>query len=191
MRWHNDSELYRTLIGHHRYVDEATERAWLQKRIKARDGSLSLAICLIEGEQHIGNIYLNELDRVVRMAELGIFIGEPTERGKRYGTEAVSLLVTHAFAVMDLQRVYLRVLADNEAAIRAYQSCGFEVEGRLRRHSSKEGTFKDVLVMGLCKPSAAASSTGGGSTMTHRPSLFATSLVLLRGPLVSATGPGW
>ena len=50
---------------------------------------------------------------------------------------------------MNLNRIYLEVLADNIAAVKAYEKCGFELEGRLKNHSFKLGRYKDVLVMGI------------------------------------------
>lgn len=46
-----------------------------------------------------------------------------------------------------LKRVELEVFADNEHAIRLYESYGFEVEGRLRASTVKNGEYADCLVM--------------------------------------------
>ena len=46
-------------------------------------------------------------------------------------------------------RVFLRVLAYNELAIRLYRRLGFKEEGRLRAQVWREGAWHDVLVMGL------------------------------------------
>jgi putative acetyltransferase len=43
--------------------------------------------------------------------------------------------------------VYLHVFPDNEAAIRLYERVGFAREGVLRRHVSKRGRSRDVVVM--------------------------------------------
>jgi RimJ/RimL family protein N-acetyltransferase len=48
-------------------------------------------------------------------------------------------------------RIYLYVLANNSAAIAAYQKCDFATEGRLRRHALKAAVFEDMLVMGFCR----------------------------------------
>jgi RimJ/RimL family protein N-acetyltransferase len=63
----------------------------------------------------------------------------------------VQLLLRHAFLDLNLNRVGLEVLADNEQAIRLYERVGFRTEGRLRSHVCKEGRFKDVLVMGILR----------------------------------------
>ena len=46
-----------------------------------------------------------------------------------------------------LKRLELEVFADNEHAVRLYESYGFEVEGRLRASMIKNGAYVDGLVM--------------------------------------------
>jgi RimJ/RimL family protein N-acetyltransferase len=111
---------------------------------------VNLAICLAKQAQHIGNIYLRDIDWIARNAELHIFIGDAQQRNKGYGRVAVQQLIDYAFRDLGLYRVYLFVLADNQAAIRTYAACGLQHEGVLRGHAFKQGAFKDVSVMGIC-----------------------------------------
>jgi putative acetyltransferase len=48
---------------------------------------------------------------------------------------------------LGLTRVELTVFADNERAIRLYQGCGFETEGRFRRYAMRDGVLVDALAM--------------------------------------------
>ena len=150
--WHNDAALYETLGRAYNFVSREAEQEWLRAKCRFSREEISLAICLAETREHIGNIYLQGIDWVARHGEVSIFIGTAQHRGKRYGDSAVRQLIKHAFLNMGLQRLYLYVLADNAPAIRAYAKCGFETEGKLKRHAFKNGQFKDVLVMGLCRP---------------------------------------
>jgi diamine N-acetyltransferase len=149
-RWHNDPDLYATLAGHFRYISPETEAAWLRQRIEAQN-EINLAVCLSESSEHIGNIYLRNIDWVDRNAELHVFIAECGNRGRGYGSAAIDLIARHAFEDLDLMRIYLYVLASNSAAIATYEKCGFAVEGRLRKHVFKKRTYEDLLVMGLCR----------------------------------------
>jgi UDP-4-amino-4,6-dideoxy-N-acetyl-beta-L-altrosamine N-acetyltransferase len=148
-KWHNDPELYRTMGVFH-YVSRATDEEWLRKKQAFSTSEVNLAICLSSNSQHIGDIYLRNIDWIARHAELHVFIAEPDQRSKGYGQAAVRLLIKHAFQNLGLQRLHLLVLEDNKPAIKVYEKCGFVVEGRLRRHVFKNGKFKDVLFMGLC-----------------------------------------
>jgi RimJ/RimL family protein N-acetyltransferase len=149
LSWHNDQELYSTLGGQFRHVSPEAERNWLKQRIEARD-EVNLAICMGESAEHIGNIYLRNIDWVHSNAELHIFIARPKDRGKGYGSMAVRMLVDHAFKDLGLARVYLHTLARNSAAIASYKKCGFKLEGTLRKHVFKDGAFEDMVVMGIC-----------------------------------------
>ena len=148
--WHNDPELYSSLINPFRFVSKTAESEWLRRKAGYSGSEVNLAICLRTNGEHIGNIYLGEIDWVSRKAVLGIFIGSSAHRRKGYGKEALRQLLSHAFLDLNLNRVSFEVLADNSAAIKAYEKCGFTIEGRLKSHVFKNGAYKDVLVMGIC-----------------------------------------
>ena len=158
LQWHNNPALYTTLGGPFRYVSLEAEEQWLRRILDGRD-QVNLAICTTAAGEHIGNIYLRDIDWISRHGELHAFIAAPDCRGKGYGTEAVRQLLKHAFCDLGLLRVFLHVLADNEAAIGVYSRCGFAVEGRLRQHAFKQGEFRDVLVMGICRSGLPAASS--------------------------------
>ena len=153
-RWHNDPELYSRLVNPFRFVSRTAELEWLRRKAGYSANEINLAICLRATGEHIGNIYLGEIDWVSRRAFLGIFIGSPEHRGKGYGQEAMRQVLAHAFADLHLNRVFLEVLVDNAPAIKVYERCGFAVEGRLRSHVFKNGSYQDVLVMGIQKHEA-------------------------------------
>lgn len=97
----------------------------------------------------IGQGALFNFDEVAHTCELGIAIGDKDYWGKGYGSEAINLLLDYAFQYRNYRKVYLRVNATNERAIRAYRTCGFVEEGRLRAHAWSAGQYIDVLYMGL------------------------------------------
>jgi RimJ/RimL family protein N-acetyltransferase len=82
----------------------------------------------------IGWAFLVNIAPRHRSAELLIGIGEPSARGRGYGTSAVRLLVEHGFSDLGLRRVALNVYAFNHAGRRAYLNAGFREIGR--RHAS-------------------------------------------------------
>jgi RimJ/RimL family protein N-acetyltransferase len=83
--------------------------------------------------------------------ELGITIGDKDYWGRGYGRESIHLLVQYAFEHHNYHKVWLRVHAFNERAVRAYRACGFIEEGRLRAHVWSNGRYDDLLVMGLLR----------------------------------------
>lgn len=70
----------------------------------------------------------------------------PGWRERGIGRRLIEAALNAADAVA-ISRVELTVNADNERAVRLYQSVGFVEEGRKRSARRLEGQFRDVLVM--------------------------------------------
>jgi RimJ/RimL family protein N-acetyltransferase len=100
---------------------------------------------------YIGNIGLHNVERENRRATLGIVIGDKAYWGKGYGTDAIETMLGWAFGWLNLHRVTLTVYADNERAMRCYQSCGFRHEGTMRQARYSEGQYLDEHVMGILR----------------------------------------
>lgn len=80
-------------------------------------------------------------------AEIGITLGEVTDRGKGYGSEAVRLLLDYAFQHLNVWNIWLDTAAYNVAAIRAYEKAGFRELGRRRGARLVGGTRHDIVLM--------------------------------------------
>jgi RimJ/RimL family protein N-acetyltransferase len=74
-------------------------------------------------------------------------IHRPAAKG--LGGEAIALVLGYAFNVLKLHRVSVRVVAYNLRAIRAYQKCGFVVEGREREAAFVDGIWHDDVMMAI------------------------------------------
>lgn len=148
-RWHNDAGLYEHLVSPYRHVSRLSEEEWLRKKMAYSNAEMQFAICLAENDRHIGNIHLRGIDWVSRFAETGVFIGEPEFWSKGCGSEAMMLLLRHAYRDLNLRRIWLTVFADNQRAVRSYEKCGFVTEGRLRKHAYKNGEYKDLFLMAV------------------------------------------
>ena len=97
----------------------------------------------------LGQVRLDALDQHDARARLAIGLYDPGKLGKGLGREAVRLVLAHAFDVLGLHRVSLRVVAYNTRAIRCYSACGFVVEGREREAASVGGERHDDIMMGV------------------------------------------
>ncbi len=96
--------------------------------------AVNLAMALADDPQarYIGGCGLHAIDWRNRNAMLGIVIGRPDLHGRGLGTEAVTLLLGHAFDALGLHQVGLTCFEYNERGLRCYRRCGFREEGRLR-----------------------------------------------------------
>lgn len=101
-------------------------------------------------DEYLGEIVLNAIDPQDSNANLRLAL-RPGQRGRGFGSEAIALVLAHAFdeAGLGLHRVSLDVLSINPRARMLYESLGFVVEGRLRE-SHRDGAFWcDAIVMAI------------------------------------------
>ena len=78
----------------------------------------------------VGVARLHSLDASLKQAHLAVGLFAPQHRGMGLGTEAVQLVLSHAFDTLDLSVVRARVLAFNSRAIACYGRCGFREVAR-------------------------------------------------------------
>ncbi len=95
----------------------------------------------------IGHANLRDIDHMHSTAEFGITIGDPADRGKGYGTEAVRLLLDYAFTALGLNNVLLDTYEYNRAGLRAYEKVGFKEIGRRRQAHRMGGRLWDIVLM--------------------------------------------
>lgn len=150
--WLNDPEV-RQGLALFLPISQAEEESWFEKRLAlpAEEQPLTIEARQGDGWRTIGNSGFHNLDWRNRSAEVGILIGEKIFWNQGFGSEAVRLLVTHAFNTLNLHRVYLRVFEDNTRAIRAYEKAGFVHEGRQRQAEFRQGRYCDVLLMSVLR----------------------------------------
>jgi RimJ/RimL family protein N-acetyltransferase len=103
----------------------------------------------LDGEL-IGDCQLSSIDHYRGVCNLGITLGR-AYWGQGYGKDTIRMLVGYAFRYLNMRKVCLEVLADDERAVGAYKKVGFIEEGRLRQQAWFEGAYADALVMGLLR----------------------------------------
>ena len=147
------------LNASYRPVHFADHAEWFDRIRKAPDVVL-FAIRTLDDDDLIGTCQLHTIDMRGRSAELQIRIGKPGKRGRGHGHEAVALLLRHGFSDLNLHRVYLHVFATNARAIDLYRRIGFAEEGCLRDAAFLDGSYTDVLVMGILEDEFEAAAPG-------------------------------
>lgn len=146
--WMNDPEITQYLLTGRFAINAAKQEEWFARMNQGEHHAI-LAIALNEGGDHIGNCGLHDIDWVDRFATAGIAIGEKSLWGRGFGTEAMELLLSYAFDVINLDRVELSVYEHNVRAHKSYVRLGFVEEGRLRKRRFKGGTWRDEILMAL------------------------------------------
>lgn len=81
------------------------------------------------------------------MLQMGI--GDPQDRKRGYGRQALSLLLRYAFDELNLYRLTALVPEYNAAALRFFEKAGFVIEVRRRQALNRDGRRWDLLHLGL------------------------------------------
>ena len=150
VEWLNDPEV-RRYLSMSLPISQAAEEHWFENMLKRPPEEQSLGIEIKEGNgwHLIGNCGIFDINWRTRSAEVGLFIGDKSCWNKGYGTEVMRLLLRHGFEKLNLNRIFLRVDAENTGGIRAYQKAGFVHEARLRESGFRDGRYCDDLIMSV------------------------------------------
>ncbi len=105
------------------------------------------AVEALEDGACVGMTGLDRIDHQRRHCWWGIHIGPPSRWGRGYGTEACLLATRHALRDLGLEKVCLYVYEGNERGRRAYERCGYRLEGTLRRDTLLDGELVTKYVM--------------------------------------------
>jgi RimJ/RimL family protein N-acetyltransferase len=97
----------------------------------------------------IGFVRLDGIEWNNGTGHLTLGIGDPNDRGKGYGREALALILRYAFAELNLYRLGATTFEYNERAIRFFEQAGFTVEVRRRQAIHRDGRRWDAIKLGL------------------------------------------
>ena len=103
------------------------------------------------GGMVVGSIQLHTFDDYALTCHVGIAL-DRTHWGRGYGSESLALILDYAFTHLNVRKVCLEVLADDERAVGSYRKVGFVEEGRFRLQAFHQGQYRDVLRMAVFSP---------------------------------------
>jgi ribosomal-protein-alanine N-acetyltransferase len=147
--WINNREV-RRFLKVNRPMNLQSEEEFID-HVRSASREVVFGLVTKDDERFIGCSGLHDFDQVNRHCSFGVFIGDSTNWGKGYGTEATRLMTKHAFEGLNFNRVWLHVYDFNERGIKAYEKVGYKKEGVLRKHTYREGRYHDVLTMGILR----------------------------------------
>ena len=151
-KWRNNSELIASLESPFRYINFETDKNWFENYMHNRTNNVRCIIC--SGDNHddiIGSIGLLNIDPINKKADFYLMIGDKKNQGKGIGHQATMQIIQHAFLNLNLNRVQLTVLENNERAIKLYEKVGFKKEGIQRQSVYKNGKYIDLILMSILK----------------------------------------
>ncbi len=150
-KWRNDKEIIDLLGNNFLFINQSVDEEWFQNYLQTRDKNVRLAITVADTEEYIGNVNLLNIHQINLSAELSILIGNKDYQNKGAGPQAMQHMLEHGFNNLNLNRIYLTVLKDNEYAIKTYEKAGFVPEGVQRQAIFKNVRFYDMVMMGILR----------------------------------------
>ena len=150
IKWRKDDEIWDMLGGTKYFVSEAFEKQWIENTI-FNPKDVKLAVCLVENDKHIGNVYMTNINEINRSCVSHVLIGEKEYWGHGYAREALLLAIDYMFNERNIHRIQANVLVSNVASLKMHEKCGYKQEGTLREAVYKNGKYQDQYVLALVK----------------------------------------
>ena len=151
LEWMHDEEIQRNFRMNtlHKTKQDVMEFISDSTIVAVNGGSIHFAIT-DEEDEYLGTISLKEIDLQAHNAEYAICLRKKAQ-GQGIAKAATKLILEEAFDKLELERVYLNVLSENERAIKLYQSCGFQYEGEFRKHLFLRGKYRNLKWFAILK----------------------------------------
>ena len=143
--WRQDADVDNWLFDHPPAGFEA-HQAWFDDFMADDD---RVGWIIVQDGRPCGFLNLIGVTNFKRRARWNWYIGEADARGRGAGRAAQALGLERAFSTLGLQKVWSEIHAANEPALKAQAAAGFRREGYLRRHSFKNGVYRDVILLAI------------------------------------------
>lgn len=144
-QWRNLPAIKYFFAGHPFPVNYEKEAKWLESTLLQNTPHTYFGV---ESDgKLVGITSLRNIDQLNRQAEFAIFIVD----AKGVGQDATTQTLNFAFQDLGLERVWLKVMTDNAAALKLYKKSGFVEEGVMRKSVFKNGQFVDQLMMSILR----------------------------------------
>jgi diamine N-acetyltransferase len=147
VQWLNDPDVL-AYFGRAIPLSLWQEQQWYEDMLQDPN-TFSLAV-EFEG-RHVGGAGLSKIDGCNSSAEVGLFIGVPDLWDRGLGYDTLHTLLRFGFEQINMNRIYLRVFADNARAVHLYEKSGFQHEGRWREAEYRHGRYHDLLWMSVLR----------------------------------------
>ncbi|UII34722.1 GNAT family N-acetyltransferase [Fulvivirga ulvae] len=99
--------------------------------------------------EKVGFVILGGLNNQHNSLELRRIIID--KKGKGLGKETLQLIKKYCFEILQMNRLWLDVVDDNQKAIYIYASAGFKNEGLLREAVIFDDKYKNLKIMAILK----------------------------------------
>ncbi|MHA2250543.1 MAG: GNAT family N-acetyltransferase [Candidatus Kariarchaeaceae archaeon] len=147
----NDFEM-RKFLHFFTYQNREDVENWIKRVNEAKNRGTGFTYAILtHNDEWIGTCSLVDINPIHKSAELGIIINTKSMWNKGYGTDAMIVLCTIGFQLLNLNRIELEFHEFNKRGERVYQKLGFQLVGRKRQRHFILGKYHDSIVMDLLR----------------------------------------
>jgi RimJ/RimL family protein N-acetyltransferase len=153
-RWTHDALMRSVLGGVARPLSSENVRRQLEKVEKQMEETKNLfhfTIRARDDNRLVGLARIFWIDFHNGTGVLNLGVGDASDRRRGYGSDALNLLLRFAFDELNLHRLSVWPSADNLPFIKMVEKAGFEEEACRREASFHDGSYWDVLHLGLLR----------------------------------------
>ena len=100
-----------------------------------------------DGGRQVGEASIHAIDWRSRVAQVGICIWRPSDRGQGYGAAGSRAVIDWAVGHLGLHRLEAWILAGNGASLGLFRNLGFVEENRLTQRYLVGSQYMDMLVL--------------------------------------------
>lgn len=145
-KWRNDEDTFKYLGGGFMPISIDIQSKWMDSLIDTTGINKRFMIC-DKNDKSVGMIGLYSINYIHRLCEIGILIGDKDAKGKRFGRESCLLIEKFALEYLNLRKIKLNVVSENEAALCLWKSIGYNIVGVLKAERFIKGEYKDLVIM--------------------------------------------
>jgi [ribosomal protein S5]-alanine N-acetyltransferase len=102
---------------------------------------------LRDGDEHIGNIKIGNINWIHRYGDVGLMIGAESAWGKGFGSEAITLVAQYAIHELNLHKLIAGIYGNNIGSYKAFIKAGWREVGTLKAHRFVAGEYVDEWLM--------------------------------------------
>lgn len=133
------------------HVTVANAEKFITESIELARRNVSYHYAVVDdNDEYLGTISLEKIDLQAKTAAYAISMRYGVT-GTGVAQKATEEILEIAFEKMNLNKVYLNVLADNVRAIKLYEKIGFVFEGEFRQHWIINGKIKSLRWYGMLR----------------------------------------
>jgi RimJ/RimL family protein N-acetyltransferase len=149
LTWVNDKSVVGNLASFAgKPLTREDELAWVRKVRTSTDEKVFTVLDAKDG-RYLGQVGIHQIFWRSKVGRGAAIISSKSDHGRGLGSAAIARLLDIAFGELGLHKMWLMVFRENERSLKTWKRMGFVEEGVLREEYFHEGTWRDMVRMGM------------------------------------------